>query len=311
MRWRLAILVLLPLLAAGVAFGLLADTPQQYLAQSVLTVPSSVAGGPSSGSVAQYMANFEQAIVSEPIIASIADEVGVDGDEIRDGLQTTQLGSSNLVRVSYQGPSRDAGRIVELATRSAFELVAQIQLPFGQSLEVLKSRVKTTDSDLRAADRRLEEFLLENGLVLPREQYLLLASDVARLESEILQAQAGGISTEALDAALRDRRRELAKLGDMLPEYDRLQATVDRAENDLDASQDEMRLAENQLAHLKPQVTEVTTAPIPRTRTIGKGLGVAAGAGFIVAIALLFLFPSRTAFPAGMVRNAWGFPSRP
>jgi hypothetical protein len=215
------------------------------------------------------------------------------------------------VRVSYQGASRDAARIVELATRSAFDLVAQIQLPFGQSLDVLKSRVSVTRSDLRAADSRLEEFLLNNGLVLPREQYLLIASDVARLKSEILQAEAGGNSTTALDSALLERRRELAKLGDLLPEYERLQATVDRAENDFDASQDEMRLAENQLAHLKPEMTEVTTAPVPRIRTIGKGVGIAAGGGFIVAIALLFLLPSRTAFPAGMVRDASGFPSRP
>ena len=306
------ILVLLPLLAGGVAFGLLADTPHQHLAESVLTVPSSVVGGASSGSVAQYMANFEQAIVSEPIIASIADQVGVDAAEVRDGLQTTQLGTSSLVRVSYQGPDPgDAARIVEQATRSAFDLVAQIQLPFGQSLDVLESRVRATTSDLRVADMRLEEFLLESGLVLPREQYLLIASDVARLESEISQAQAEGISTAAPVAALRDRRRELAELGAILPEYERLHATVDRAEDDLDAAQDELRLAENQLAHLTPQMTEVTTELIPRTRTIGKGVGVAAGGGFIVAIALLFLFPARTAFPSGMVRNAWGFPSRP
>jgi hypothetical protein len=309
---RLLILVLLPLLAGGVAFGLLAGTPQQHLAESVLTVPSSVVGGASSGSVAQYMANFEQAIVSEPIIASIADQVGVDGAEVRDSLQTTQLGNSNLIRVSYQGPnSGDAARIVELATRLTFELVAQIQLPFGQSLDVLESRVRATTSDLRVADSRLEEFLLENGLVLPREQYLLIASDVARLESEISRAQAEGISTTALVAALRDRQRELAELGAILPKYERLHATVDRAEDDLDAAQDELRLAENQLAHLTPQMTDVTTELIPRTRTIGKAVGVAAGGGFIVAIALMFLFPSRTAFPSGMVRNAWGFPSRP
>jgi hypothetical protein len=311
-KWRLSILVLLPLVAGGMAFGLLSGTPHQRLAQSVLTVPSSVVGGASSGSVAQYMANFEQAIVSDPVIASITDEVGVDGGEVRDGLQTTQLGSSNLVRVSYQGPdSGDAARIVQLATRSAFDLVAQIQLPFGQSLDVLKTRVRTTTSDLRRAETRLEDFLLETGLVLPREQYLMIASDVAGLESEILQAETAGSSTVTLEAALSDRRRELAALGAMLPMYERLHAAVDRAEEDLDTAQDELRLAENQLAHLKPQMTEVTTTLISRTRTIGKGVGVAAVGGLIVAIALMFLFPSRSAFPAGMVRNAYGFPSRP
>lgn len=311
MRWRLSILVVLPLVAGGVAFGLLADTPPQYEAETVLTVPSSVAGGASSGSIAQYMANFEQAIVSEPIVARISDEIGVDGRKVRDRLETAQLGSSNLVGVSYRGPaSGEAARIVDLATRSAFDLVAQIQLPLGQSLDVLRSRVRATTSDLQAADTRLEGFLLENGLVLPREQYLIAASDVARLEGEILQAETTGASTVTLEAALRDRRRELVELGAMLPEYERLRAAVDRAEEDLDAAQDELRLAENQLAHLKPQMTDVATEVIPRMQTIGRGVGVAAGGGLIVAIALMLLFPPRRAFSSGAVRNASGFPSR-
>lgn len=293
MGWRLLLLVLLPVVSGGAALALLADTPRQYEAEGVLTVPSSVAGGASSSSVAQYMANFEQAIVSEAVVAEIADEVG-EG-EVRDGLETTQLGSSNLVRVSYQGPDPDdAARIVELATRSAFDLVAQIQLPFGQSLDVLRSRVRATTADLEEADSRLQDFLLENRLVLPREQYLLIASDVSRLEGEILQAQTQGTSTVALETALRARRRELDELGAKIPEYGRLQADVDRAEVDVDAAEDELRLAENQLAHLQPQMTDVNTYPIARIQTIGRGVAIAAAGGLIAAIALMLLFPVRT-----------------
>jgi hypothetical protein len=311
MRWRLSILVLLPVAAGGMAFGLLTGTPEERLAESVLTVPSSVVGGTSSSSVAQYMANFEQAIVSDPVIANITEGLGIDGGEVRDGLRTTQLGTSNLVRVSYQGPeSHDAARIVEVATRSAFDLVAQIQLPYGQSLEVLETRVRTTSSDLRKADTRLEDFLLESELVLPREQYLMIASEVASLEREILQAAAAGSSTTTLETALSERRRELAGLGAMLPTYERLLAAVERAEEDLDTAQDELTLAENQLAHLEPQMTEIRMEFIPRTRTIARGVGVAAAGGLIVAIILMFLFPSKSAFPTGMERNAFGFPAR-
>jgi hypothetical protein len=182
-----------------------------------------------------------------------------------------------------------------VATRSAFDLVAEIQLPYGESLDVLGSRVDAATSDLEAAEEQLETFLLENGLVLPREQYLLTASDIARLEGEILQAQTEGISTEALEAALRDRRRELARLGEALPDYGRLQAAVDRAEEDVDAAEDELRLAENHVAHLKPEMTDISTEPVPPLRTIGKGVAVAAGGGLIVAMALIVLFPSRLA----------------
>ncbi|MGH2541058.1 MAG: hypothetical protein ACRDGK_11095, partial [Actinomycetota bacterium] len=208
------------------------------------------------------------------------------------------------------GPeSRDAARIVELATVSAFDLVAQIQLPFGQSLDELETRVRTTGADLRDADRRLEDFLLENDLVLPREQYLLIASEVEGLEREIVDAEASGASTEALEVVLRDRAGELRRLGAVLPMYERLRATVDRSEEDLDAAQDELRLAENQMAHLKPRMTEVTTELIPRMRTIGRGVGLAAAGGLVVAIALMLLFPT-TAFRSGVDRNTFGFPSR-
>lgn len=312
MGWRLSVLVLLPMVAGGATFALLADTPQQYEAQSVLTVPASVAGGSSSGSVAQYMANFEQAIVSAPIVTAIADEVGADAGAVRDGLETAQLGSSSLVRISYRGTNEDdATRVVELATKSAFDLVAQIQLPFGQGLDVLRSRVRTAESDLDSAETRLEEFLLENGVVLPREQYLIAASDIARLESEILQAETVGSSTTALEAALQARRRERKQLGAMLPDYERLQADVDRAEEDLDAAEDELRLAENQVAHLRPQITDVDTKSIPRLQSIGKGVAVAAGGGFIVAIALMLLFPSRPPSHSPTTQPAHGTPRRP
>jgi uncharacterized protein involved in exopolysaccharide biosynthesis len=294
--WRLWILLLLPIVSGGVAFGLLADTPPQYEAKSVLTVPSSVVGGVSSGSVAQYMANFEQAIVSDQVVARTADEVGVAGREVRDGLNTRQLGSSNLVRVSYQGPDPGkAARIVEVATRWAFDLVEQIQLPFGQSLYVIRSRVSTTTSDLQVAETRLQHFLLRSGLVFPREQYLLAASDVARLESEILHAKTVGSSTVDLEAALSDRRREVKLLGAKIPRYQQLQSVVDRAVVDVDAARDELRLAEDQLAHLKPQMTHVSTKRLARMRTIGRGVGVAAGGGLIVVMALVLLFPSRPA----------------
>jgi hypothetical protein len=309
LRWRLSILVLFPLVAGGAVYALLADTPDQQRAETVLTVPSSVAGGPSSGSVAQYMANFEQAIVSDTVVSDVATELGIDRQELRDGLRTERLGESNLIRISYQG-TEGAATIVEVATRSAFELVSQIQLPFGVSLDVLEARVRSTSSDLREAERRLEGFLLRNGLVLPREEYLMVASEVTTLERQIVEAEAAGSPTEALEAALTESRSELERLGAVLPRYARLQAAVDRAEEDLDAAEDEMQLAQEQTVHLDPQMSVITTETVPRVRTVGKGVGIAAAAGLIAALALLFLFPSRSAI-RGTEPDAYGFPARP
>jgi uncharacterized protein involved in exopolysaccharide biosynthesis len=291
--WRLWVLLLVPVAAGAAAFALLADTPPQYEAATVLTVPSTVAGGASSGSVSQYMANFDQAIKSDPVVSKVAGLVDRDAGEVRDGLDVTQLGSSNLVRISYRGPDRgDASTIVDEATRSTFDVVAQIQLPFGQSVEVLRSRVRSTQADLDTAEARLEEFLVANGLVLPREQYLMIASDVARLEDEIAQA-AAGTPIAALETELSDRRQQLQQLGAKIPEWERLQAGVDRANEDLDTAQDELRLTGDQLAHLRPQTTPVSTEPIPELQTIGRGVGIAAAAGFFVAMILLLLIPSK------------------
>lgn len=292
--WRLWVLLLVPIAAGAAAFALLADTPPQYEAATVLTVPSTVAGGASSGSVSQYMANFDQAIMSDPVVTKVAGLVDRDAGEVRDGLDVTQLGSSNLVRISYSGPDRgDASTIVEEATRSTFDLVAQIQLPFGQTLEVLRSRVRSIRSDLDKAEARLEDFLVANGLVLPREQYLLVASDVARLEDELAQAEASGTPTASIESQLSDRRQELSQLGAQIPEYERLQGDVERAAEDLNAAEDELRLTEDQLAHLRPQTTPVSTERLPELQTIGKGVGVAAAGGFFVALVLLLLLPPK------------------
>src|SRR5919198_1724968 len=131
--WRLLLLVLLPVLAGAGAFALLADSPGQYEANGVLTVPSAVVGGSTSGSVAQYMANFEQAVLSDPVVDDVAEATGVDPDDVRSGLGVTQLGNSNLVRIDFRGPDPAvAKRIVDLATTSAFDVVARIQLPVEQ-----------------------------------------------------------------------------------------------------------------------------------------------------------------------------------
>ena len=291
--WRLWVLLLVPLAAGGAAFALLADTPTQYEAATVLTVPSTVAGGAGSSTTSQYMANFDQAIASDPVVTKVAGIVGRDAEEVRAGLDTTQLGSSNLVRISFRGPDRgDASTIVDEATRSTFDVVAQIQLPFGQTLEVLKSRVRSTQADLDTAEARLEDFLVANGLVLPREQYLMIASDVARLEEELAQA-VPGTPTATLEAELIDRRQQLQQLGAKIPEWERLQADVDRANEDLDAAQDELRLTEDQLAHVRPQMTPVSTEQIPEMQTIGRGVGIAAAGGLFVAMVLLLLLPSK------------------
>jgi uncharacterized protein involved in exopolysaccharide biosynthesis len=296
MGWRLWILVALPLVSAGVTFSLLADTPAQYRATSVLTVPSTVTGGSSSGSVAQYMANFEQTIVSEPVIERVVEDVGAEAGEIRDGLDTTQLGNSSLIQVSYQGPvSDEAAEIVEVATGAAFNRVAEIQLPFGESIETLESRLRQSTSELNSADAELEDFLVKNGLVLPREEYLMVAADVSRLESEISRAESEGTSTSALEDILEERRQELTRLGKALPEYERLRAAVDRAEEDVDDAQDELRLTENRLGQLEPEMTDVRTESVGKLRIVGRGIGVAAGMGFIAALALIVLFPSRRA----------------
>ncbi len=291
--WRLWVLLLVPLAAGGAAFALLADTPPQYEAATVLTVPSTVAGGAGSSTISQYMANFDQAITSDAVVARVADLVDRDAEEVRAGIDTTQLGSSNLVRISYRGPDRgDASTIVDEATRSTFDVVAQIQLPFGQTIEVLKSRVRSTQAELDTAEARLEDFLVANGLVLPREQYLMVASDVARLEDELAQADPG-TPTTTLEAELHDRRQQLKQLGAKIPEWARLQADVDRANEDLDAAQDELRLTEDQLAHVRPQTTPISTERIPEMQTIGRGVGIAAAAGFFVAMVVLLLLPSK------------------
>ncbi|MGH2637296.1 MAG: hypothetical protein ACRDHU_14285, partial [Actinomycetota bacterium] len=115
----------------------------------------------------------------------------------------------------------------------------------------------------------------------------------------------------ALETALQARRRERKLLGAMLPDYERLQADVDRAEEDLDAAEDELRLAENQVAHVRPQFTDVDTEPVPRLQTIGKGVAIAAGGAFIVAIALMLLFPSRRPSRSPTAQPAYGTPPRP
>ena len=310
--WRLLLLVLLPVLAGAGAFALLADSPGQYEADGVLTVPSAVVGGSTSGSVAQYMANFEQAVLSDPVVDDVAEATGVDPDDVRSGLGVTQLGNSNLVRIDFRGPDPAvAKRIVGLATTSAFDVVARIQLPVEQNPDVLRSRVDATTSELNEAETALQDFLLENHLVLPREQYLLVASDISRLESDIVQAESAGQPTTTLEAALADRRRELKRLAAAIPEYEQLQAAVDTSQEDLHAAQEELRLAEEQLANVKPQMTEVRSRSIPRIQTVGRGVAVAAGGGFVVAIALTLLFPPRRAFPfVELERSSLEVPSR-
>lgn len=305
----LAILVLLPLLAGGATFLLLAREPARYRSRLEVAVPPSVASGVSA--LGLYIANFRQVITSTPVVERVAAETGVPADELRTGLQVRQVGQANRMEVEFTSTEAEAvSEAAGVATLAAFEDLAAARVAYEQrKLEVAQGQYDSARGEVDA-------FSTETGVIFPEDEYREADRELRDLERALIEAEETGLLDEAelLRGTIDGVRADRDRLAPQLLTYQRLEETLDSAASARRQANGQLLDAEAQLTLVRtPELLgPVSSEPLPRAQMLASGVGLAAGAAFLLALGILTIpdllgagGTRRERRPGGREEGAW------
>lgn len=296
---RLALLILVPLLAMAAAFALSTDRAPDYraVATVALTPPSGQTGG---ASLAQAVETFQSALETDAIIAEAAEASGVPAGVVAQAVSSRRLGSSSVVEVVYEGQQRpEVDEILRAQVSAAMDLV------FGGELQAAEQQRDLAQERFEAATEAYGTAQEEAGVVLAEESLRSKLSEVSQLRVAIAQAESRGDSVQPLTEALDTAEGELDSLTQANVALEQPAFQVERARTELaDATQ---RVNETQ-ARFQASSGETAVrvgTPAAQSRSAATAQQVigAGVIGLLVAIALIavleFARPRRRRSGAG------------
>lgn len=201
-RWLSALIPLVLLLAAAVAVGLL--RPPVYTAGSRLIVQAAT-GNPASlpGAVTAtegLAETYSRALASDEIVTAVAQETGVEEDDVRDQVSATPVPDSAIIEVRATGPTE--AEAVALANSAAGALTAYVDGLGGDSPEAAGLL-----REYRKAAARYEEELDEKVRLEQEQGNSDSAAAEAASRQASVDADAAQVQRDALGAAYQNGQR--------------------------------------------------------------------------------------------------------
>jgi hypothetical protein len=241
--------------------------------------------------VTQAVENFSGLLSSPAVIDSVARQTGVSTKSLKDGLSTQQLGSSNVVTVSYVGRDRDL--IDDILTSATATTLGLVQKSLLDPLEIT---VNEAQKNLEAAISAIQEFSQRTGYVVPDQNFRSENAHLIALQASLQRAQDEGRQGQAaaLKAEIESRSSRLAQL---VAEYQGLRAKQQLALGSLNSAE----VSDVQVKGLLGATTQQTIAvtephAIPPLQGAGRTLTAVVAVALILALGLVaffeFLLPS-------------------
>jgi capsular polysaccharide biosynthesis protein len=292
-RRRLWILVLVPVLAAGVVGAVLLRQPPKYRAVATVAAPALVGGAADnqySGPVGVrvFVANFAAALTAPQVVSKVAEETKASEQSIRDNLSAQSIQESSLLEVTYLDTDRArSAAVAQAASRETITFLFQSQV------DLARRSVNTAEKGVSDAKKKIADFITKTDVVNPEQSYELQERYLLSLEQRQLEAQAEGSTTVAatLGQAIQARQAELAKLAPLVTSYRDLVQQKDEAEarrNELQRTLQGL-LAQARAADPESVVTVGEPEQLSRVMAFARQGGVAFAAGLFLAIAIVFL----------------------
>ena len=288
---RLWILVLLPLIAGGLAFTLVSSEPQRF--RTVATVGSADLL-PGRNESEQYVADFYAAVTIPAIVDKVAESTGVSGQRIRTGIRTVRLGTSSLIQVSFETTQRDPAKsaaVVEQLSREALAFLFQSPVEFAQNR---RNEAKKAVEEINSA---MDAFLAEVGVSLPDEEYRITQSLVSQLRVRFEEANAAGDAGAAdrLRDAIAQREAQLVKLGPKVVQFNRLREQREPVLATLKDADEALQRAQARAAVSRGEsivVVSRNATPVARTQGIVRRTVAVMAASFLLAVGLVAVLES-------------------
>lgn len=280
----LAVLVLMPVLAGAAAYTLLAGEPERYRGEVRVTVPSALASGVSA--VGLYIANFSEAITSGPVVDRAVAETGVPADQVRDGLEVSQVGQANLLAVQFVGEDRGAvSDVARVAAQATLEMLAT------ERVEYERGGLAVAEDQYQRARGEVDAFIAQTGLVFPADDYRAASDRLRELEEQLAEAEALGyqLTANRLRPQIDALRAERDALAPQVLAFQRLEEDLENAGSGRRDANGELLEADAQLALVRsPQLLALASAQaLPRGQTLLSGMALAVGAAFLLGVGIL------------------------
>lgn len=241
-RWW--ILVLVPVLAAGLTTAFLLLQPTTYSATATVNSGALVGndGSPFSGTQAAqaFVAAFTAAAENPSVKAQVAQGTGVSASDQTDGVTTTGVGTSSDVQVAYTDTkAQRAQEVVGQTARKALDLMFTSR---ASAATATRDRALQANKDANAAIAALAS---KYKIADPPRAYQTALSQVATLQQQQAQLRASGnaAGAAAMDAPIATAQANLAQYLPILSEYNDLAATQAATQQDLATAQAQYRQA--------------------------------------------------------------------
>jgi len=292
--WRLAVLVVVPVLAAvGAAAAVVVQDPPAR-ATAVVEVPSLVGseGSPYTGStgVDQYAEAVVSAATGPTARRAAAAAAGLEPARVRAGLDVQRETGSSRVEVAYTGaPGEDeaAARVVEAVTASATASL------FQEPVDLAEASLQSAQDAYDEASSQVSAASAEAGYADARVAYSAQLSLVNNLRAQAAAAQGrDGADDGPLRRAADEAEAGLGQFAPVLARLDDLQGEQSAAENQLERARERLEDARAQLAAADPALTTTTSggAASRGLRDVVVDVALpAAAAGLVLALLLVVL----------------------
>ncbi len=264
---RIALLLIIPVVAAGLAAAYVLRSPQTYSATATVSTGTLVGGtGDYTGPQAtnQFVAAFSSTATGPTVINAVSQKAGVGPTILRDGLTVAQSGASSNMTVTYQGTKKDSVQNV-LKTEVESTLTAM----FEPSFEAAKKQRDVAQEAVNNANAAVAAYAKKVGMADPQQAYQSTLNQVSSLEQERATLMANGNATaaQALSNPLKVANTRLARFGPILQGYADVTAVRSAAESDYTAAQAEYRQAQSQLESATATNTTYISATVTDSRT--------------------------------------------
>jgi Chain length determinant protein len=302
-RRRLWLPIALPLVAALVTAGFIYIQPEKYQATATVIVPALSAKGYSTSAVTQYVSTFKDVLISAPVVDQISKQTHERKSDLVSGLSaSTATASSNIIQVSYTGPTKTT--VTDVAYWAAVDSLDALLGP-----QVAGATVATINSQraLDLAVQNLNAFTQQTRLLFPDVDYKVQSQELSQLEVDLTRAQVAGDPKQAkyLTKEISNRQAALVVLASKVIDFQRLQDARMAAQAVNDKAQVDLNNVNAALIsdHDPSAVTVRFAGHVSRIPEILRFAGVAAGVALLLSIGYIvfmeFMHPAVPAAASG------------
>lgn len=284
-RWRLWLVVLVPLAAGALAFGMAFDDPPQHRATATLLAPRPVGSSAIPQVTAQAVANLQGILDSAGLLRQVAEETGATESTIRAGLSDQRLELSNVVELSFT--HTDPELVATVTTAAATQ--AMILLTQGD-VQRASFEEQLAEAEYNDAANALQELLRSTGSVDPEAELSELIRRLAVAETpEAPSDEPSGPASPSL--SVEQLRERIAELQVAVPEYRRAREERDAALEDFLEARERL-FSVMALSDTAPEafvIAPTGTVEISRRLPLVRTVATVSGIAFALAVGLVML----------------------